>query len=159
MHQVIARYKVKLDRAEENLELVQAVYDGLERTKPAGLRYATFLLDDGVSFFHIARADADPNPLPQVAAFSGVPARDRRPLRGATAGERGTGGRRLPLLRSGLRQPVLSGLGVRHRRGGYRDPESQALIASWFGKLKQREVWLNEYETLVTAIGPNPLPR
>jgi putative transposase len=48
---------------------------------------------------------------------------------------------------------------VRHRRGGYRDPESQAFIASWFGKLKQREVWLNEYETLVTATGPNPLPR
>src|SRR5215475_10126643 len=59
MHQVIARYKVKPDRAEENLE----------RTKPAGLRYATFLLDDGVSFVHIARADADPNPLPRVAAF------------------------------------------------------------------------------------------
>jgi hypothetical protein len=69
MHQVIARYKVKRDRAEENLELVRAVYDELERTKPAGLRYATFLLEDGVSFVHIARADADPNPLPQVAAF------------------------------------------------------------------------------------------
>jgi hypothetical protein len=69
MHQVIARYKVKPDRAEENLELVRAIYDELERTKPAGLRYATFLLDDGVSFVHIARADADPNPLPQVAAF------------------------------------------------------------------------------------------
>jgi len=25
---------------------------------------------------------------------------------------------------------VLSGLGVRHRRGGYRDPESQAFIES-----------------------------
>jgi hypothetical protein len=69
MHQVIARYKVKPDRADENLELVRAVYDELERTKPAGLRYATFLLDDGVSFVHIAQADADPNPLPQVAAF------------------------------------------------------------------------------------------
>jgi putative transposase len=43
---------------------------------------------------------------------------------------------------------VLSGLGVAHRRGGYRDPESQAFIESWFGKLKEREVWLNEYETL-----------
>jgi putative transposase len=46
---------------------------------------------------------------------------------------------------------VLSGLGIRHRRGGYRDPESQAFIESWFGKLKQREVWLNEYETLDDA--------
>ena len=46
---------------------------------------------------------------------------------------------------------TLSGLGIRHRRGGYRDPESQAFIESWFGKLKEREVWLNEYETLDDA--------
>jgi putative transposase len=46
---------------------------------------------------------------------------------------------------------TLRGLGVRHRRGGYRDPESQAFIESWFGKLKEREVWLNEYETLDQA--------
>jgi putative transposase len=45
----------------------------------------------------------------------------------------------------------LGELGIQHRRGGYRDPESQAFIESWFGKLKQREVWLNEYETLDDA--------
>jgi len=45
----------------------------------------------------------------------------------------------------------LAELGVQHRRGGYRDPESQAFIESWFGKLKEREVWLNEYETLDDA--------
>jgi len=45
----------------------------------------------------------------------------------------------------------LAELGIRHRRGGYRDPESQAFIESWFGKLKEREVWLNEYETLNDA--------
>jgi putative transposase len=51
---------------------------------------------------------------------------------------------------------VLSGLGIAHRRGGYRDPESQAFIESWFGKLKERLIWRNEYETLEdarTAIG------
>jgi putative transposase len=46
---------------------------------------------------------------------------------------------------------ALSGHGITHRRGGYRDPESQAFIESWFGKLKEREVWLNEYETLDDA--------
>jgi putative transposase len=46
---------------------------------------------------------------------------------------------------------VLSGLGIAHRRGGYRDPESQAFIESWFGKLKEREVWRSEYETLEQA--------
>jgi putative transposase len=45
----------------------------------------------------------------------------------------------------------LVALGIAHRRGGYRDPESQAFIESWFGKLKEREVWLNEYETLDQA--------
>ena len=48
---------------------------------------------------------------------------------------------------------TLARLEVRHRRGGYRDPESQAFIESWFGKLKEREVWLNEYETLDDARG------
>jgi putative transposase len=45
----------------------------------------------------------------------------------------------------------LAELAIAHRRGGYRDPESQAFIESWFGKLKEREVWLNEYETLDDA--------
>ena len=30
---------------------------------------------------------------------------------------------------------------ITHRRGGYRDPESQAFIESWFSKLKLRCVW------------------
>jgi putative transposase len=43
---------------------------------------------------------------------------------------------------------VLTTLGIAHRRGGYRDPESQAFIESWFGKLKERCVWRHEFETL-----------
>jgi len=46
---------------------------------------------------------------------------------------------------------AVQALGISHRRGGYRDPESQAFIESWFGKLKEREVWPNEYETLEDA--------
>jgi putative transposase len=46
---------------------------------------------------------------------------------------------------------VLAALGITHRRGGYRDPESQAFIESWFGKLKQRCVWRHEFETLDEA--------
>ena len=46
---------------------------------------------------------------------------------------------------------VLSGLGVNHRRGGYRDPESQAFIDSWFRYLKERCVWRHEFETLDQA--------
>jgi putative transposase len=40
---------------------------------------------------------------------------------------------------------------ITHRRGGYRDPESQAFIESWFGKLKERLVWRSEFETLEQA--------
>ena len=32
---------------------------------------------------------------------------------------------------------VLAGLGVTHRRGGYREAESQAFIEWWFSKLTQ----------------------
>ncbi len=41
--------------------------------------------------------------------------------------------------------------GIAHRRGGYRDPESQAFIKSWFSKLKLRCVWREEFETLDEA--------
>jgi len=46
---------------------------------------------------------------------------------------------------------VISGLGLTHRRGGYRDPESQAFIESWFSKLKERLIWRTEFETLDQA--------
>src|SRR5664280_609624 len=46
---------------------------------------------------------------------------------------------------------VISGLGIRHRRGGYRDPESQAFIESWFRYLKERCVWRQEFESLEQA--------
>jgi hypothetical protein len=71
MQQVIVRYRVKPERAAENEELVRAVYAELYRTKPAGLRYATFQLDDGVSFVHLASNDTEDgqSPLSDVQAF------------------------------------------------------------------------------------------
>jgi hypothetical protein len=70
MRQVMVRYKVKPDRVAENEALVRAVYDELHRTEPAGLRYATFRLDDGVSFVHVAETDDGQNPLTEVEAFA-----------------------------------------------------------------------------------------
>ncbi len=69
MKQVMVRYKVKPERAQENEELVRAVYDELQRNAPAGLRYATFQLEDGVSFVHIAQTEDGQNPLTEVSAF------------------------------------------------------------------------------------------
>jgi hypothetical protein len=71
MKRTIVRYKVKPERAAENEELVRAVYDELRRVAPEGLRYATFKLDDGLSFVHVAiseEADAR-SPLTEIGAF------------------------------------------------------------------------------------------
>jgi hypothetical protein len=72
MRQVMVRYRVKPDRVAENEELVRAVYDELRRTEPMGLRYATFRLDDGVSFVHLSFIDGEDgrNPLSEVQAFA-----------------------------------------------------------------------------------------
>ena len=67
----MVRYKVKPDQVERNEALVRAVYDELHRTAPAGLRYATFRMDDGVSFVHLASVEGDgANPLQSVEAFA-----------------------------------------------------------------------------------------
>jgi hypothetical protein len=65
----MVRYKVKPERAGENEELVRAVYAELAQSRPPGLRYETYKLDDGVSFVHVAVTAERPGPLPQVAAF------------------------------------------------------------------------------------------
>ena len=67
--QVIVRYRVKPDRAAENLRLVKAVFAELAQQKPDGLRYASFVADDGVTFYHVASIDADKNPLLECQAF------------------------------------------------------------------------------------------
>jgi hypothetical protein len=70
MHGVIVRYRVKPGRAEENAGLVRAVYAELAAEAPAGFRYATFALEDGITFAHVAfMDDGSEAPLPQIAAF------------------------------------------------------------------------------------------
>jgi hypothetical protein len=72
MRRIMVRYKVKPDRVAENEELVRAVYEELHRIEPAGLRYATFRLGDGVSFVHLSSVETEDggNPLSQVQAFA-----------------------------------------------------------------------------------------
>jgi hypothetical protein len=69
MRQVIVNYKVKPERVAENEALVRAVYEELARAKPDGLHYATFRLDDGVSFVHVAMTESERSPLFDVEAF------------------------------------------------------------------------------------------
>jgi hypothetical protein len=53
MRQVMVRYTVKDGRGTENAEYVERVFAELAREAPAGLRYAAFRLEDGVSFVHV----------------------------------------------------------------------------------------------------------
>ena len=71
MKTLMIRYKTKKDKAAENEKLVHAVYDELRTRKPEGLRYATFRLDDGVTFVHIAtmKTPADGDALTGQASF------------------------------------------------------------------------------------------
>lgn len=72
MGTVVVRYRTTEDGAQRNQELVETVFQELAETRPEGLLYATFRLDDGVSFGHVATVEtADgSNPLSGSAAFA-----------------------------------------------------------------------------------------
>jgi len=69
MRRVVVRYKTTPEAAEENQSLVEAVFAELAESQPDGLGYATFRLEDGVSFVHVAFIE-DENPLSESAAFA-----------------------------------------------------------------------------------------
>ncbi|MEZ4654532.1 MAG: hypothetical protein R3E12_13345 [Candidatus Eisenbacteria bacterium] len=71
MRRLMVRYKVRPDRAEENERLVRNVFAELDRSRPSGIRYATFRLDDGATFVHLASVETDDgtNPLLALDAF------------------------------------------------------------------------------------------
>ena len=68
----MVRYSVKPDQAARNDELLRALFDELDRVQPAGLRYAAFRLDDGISYVHFVWMDAGTGhtPLPHLEALS-----------------------------------------------------------------------------------------
>jgi hypothetical protein len=66
----VVRYRTNPQDADENARLIRDVFAELAAEQPDGLRYASFQLDDGVSFLHVAVLDADHNPLSDSAAFA-----------------------------------------------------------------------------------------
>jgi hypothetical protein len=48
------RYRIRPGRGDENEARVRAVFEELDRTRPEGIDYATYRLEDGVSFLHVA---------------------------------------------------------------------------------------------------------
>jgi len=71
MERLMVRYRVKAERVAENERYIGQVFEQLHRERPAGVRYASFKLDDGVSFVHIVSREAPDgrNPLSELSAF------------------------------------------------------------------------------------------
>ena len=88
---VNVQYETEPERADENQALVEKVFAALGERRPAGLRYASYRLADGVRFVHVASIETDDgtNPLTDTPEFrqflegtgSGAPCRrpPRRP--------------------------------------------------------------------------------
>ena len=72
MPNVVVRYKVKPEHVEENQHLIERVFAELAAAAPEGLRYASFMLEDGVSFLHVAAIETGDgsNPLGAIEAFA-----------------------------------------------------------------------------------------
>lgn len=81
--QMLITYTVRREELREHLELVKAVYADIERLAPDGLGYATYQLEDGVSFMELLTGEAGPGPLAASTAFarfrSSLDARCERP--------------------------------------------------------------------------------
>jgi hypothetical protein len=71
MRRIMVRYKVKADKAAENVAYIEKVFAQLKLEQPSGLRYAAFKLGDGLSFVHMVSLETPDgsNPLGELQAF------------------------------------------------------------------------------------------
>ena len=70
MSVTVVRYRVLPGQGEDNEALVRDVYAELQATAPGGFRYATFALEDGVTFVHVAVTEGEAGaPLTSLPAF------------------------------------------------------------------------------------------
>ena len=74
--QVMIRCKVRPDEAEASLESFREVYEEMRSVQPKGLRYATFQLEDKVTFLSFAEMEG-PEVLRQLEAFQRLRATPR----------------------------------------------------------------------------------
>jgi hypothetical protein len=72
MKTTVVRYQAKPERADENQQLIEAVFAELDEREPQGFTYKVFRLEDGVSFIHVVIEHDDvenPDSLQDVPAF------------------------------------------------------------------------------------------
>ena len=63
MKRLMVQYRVKPERAGENEQYIERVFEELRRNSPADFRYAAFKQGDGVSFVHILFGPETPSAL------------------------------------------------------------------------------------------------
>jgi hypothetical protein len=67
---IVVRYQTRPERADENQQLIEAVFAELHERAPKGFTYNVLRLEDGVSFIHVVTDDVDdPDSLQTVPAF------------------------------------------------------------------------------------------
>ncbi len=70
MRTIVVRYTTKPDRADENQKLIERVFEELDDRAPDGFGYASFRLEDGVSFVHVVVERSEGTiSLNDIAAF------------------------------------------------------------------------------------------
>jgi hypothetical protein len=62
-------YRVKDGRAEENSSYVREVMADLETRRTEGVTYSVYLLDDGVTFLHVAQEEGEGGAIQVSEAF------------------------------------------------------------------------------------------
>ena len=67
--QMMFRCKVKPGEVARNLELLRAAFEEFAQVRPDGLRYATYQLEDGVTFVGFVDMAGDPSALRDLPAF------------------------------------------------------------------------------------------
>jgi hypothetical protein len=65
----VIRYVTKPECADDNASLIRAVFADLDASKPDGLHYQCFRLEDGLTFVHVATMTGGGNPLLASQAF------------------------------------------------------------------------------------------
>jgi hypothetical protein len=79
---VVVRYRTRPEAADDNEQLIDAVFGELKAAQPGGIRYCVFRLNE-TTFVHVAVLDSDQNPLEALPAFqrftSGIAGRCEEP--------------------------------------------------------------------------------
>jgi quinol monooxygenase YgiN len=71
MTTTVVRYQTKPERADENQQLIEALFAELDEREPDGFTYKVFRLEDGINFIHVViEHDIEhPDSLQDVPAF------------------------------------------------------------------------------------------